>query len=235
MVIDTGARRSEMPAAKTRSRAAEDYLKAVYKLERRESPVSTTALADQLERSAASVTNMVKSLADQGLLEHVPYHGVRLTKSGQRSALRIIRRHRVIELYLIEKLGYTWDTVHSEAERLEHAVSDELVNRMAAALGDPEFDPHGAPIPTAEGRITERPLQRLLDLRPGESGVVSQVADNDSSRLTRLAEVGLRPGARVVLAEDASAGPPYALKVDGAAVSLAGDLAEALLVERADG
>lgn len=225
-----------MPAtANVPSRAAEDYLKAVYKLQRSESPVSTTALAGKLHRSAASVTNMVKSLADQGLLEHVPYHGVSLTEAGELSALLIIRRHRVIELYLIEKLGYSWDTVHAEAERLEHAVSDELVDRMAAALGDPDFDPHGAPIPTSEGTISERALQKLLELQPGETGVVRQVADNDSGRLLRLAKLGLRPGARVVRGEKATTGQPFPLIVEGEAVSLDPDLVEAVLVERSDG
>ena len=220
--------------ARARSRAAEDYLKAVYTLQRRETPVSTNALAEQLHRSAASVTNMVKSLADQGLLEHVPYHGVRLTRAGERSALRIIRRHRVIELYLIEKLGYTWDTVHGEAERLEHAVSDELVNRMAGTLGDPEFDPHGAPIPTAEGLIAERPLRSLRDLSPGEAGIVGQVDDADSGRLQRLAELGLRPGARVKRLAGVGA-PPVMLEVSGEVVSLESDLVEAVLVECDDG
>jgi len=225
-----------MPAAaNVPSRAAEDYLKAVYKLQRSESPVSTTALAGKLDRSAASVTNMVKNLADQGLLEHVPYHGVSLTEAGELSALLIIRRHRVIELYLIEKLGYTWDTVHEEAERLEHAVSDELVDRMAAALGDPDFDPHGAPIPTSEGTISERPLEKLLDLQPGEAGVVRQVADNDSGRLLQLAKLGLRPGVRVVREDDAIAGQPLPLDVEGEAVSLDPDLVEAVFVERSDG
>jgi DtxR family Mn-dependent transcriptional regulator len=202
-----------MPAAaNVPSRAAEDYLKAVYKLQRSVSPVSTTALAGKLERSAASVTNMVKSLANQGLLEHVPYHGVSLTEAGELFALLIIRRHRVSELYLIEKLGYT-----------------------AAALGDPDFDPHGAPIPTSEGTISERPLQRLLELQPGQAGVVRQVADNDSGRLLRLAKLGLRPGARVVRDEDVTPGQPFPLNVEGEAVSLDPDLVEAVFVERSDG
>ena len=125
--------------------------------------------------------------------------------------------------------------MHEEAERLEHAVSDELVNRMAAALGDPDFDPHGAPIPTSEGTISERPLQKLFELRPGESGVVRQVADNDSGRLLRLAKLGLRPGARIARGEDASAGQPFPLSVEGEAVSLDPDLVEAVFVERSDG
>ena len=217
------------------SRAAEDYLKAVYKLQQTKSPVSTTALAAKLHRSAASVTNMVKSLADQGLLEHVLYHGFRLTEAGELSALRVIRRHRVIELYLIEQLGYTWDTVHEEAERLEHAVSDELVDRMAAALGDPEFDPHGAPIPTTEGTISKRLLKPLLELEPGEAGTVSQVSDDDSGRLKRLAELGLRPGAHVIRLDSSVAEGPYPVDVEGEVTPLDPDLMEAVLVERADG
>lgn len=214
------------------SRAAEDYLKAIYTLQRSSSPVSTTALAEQLGRSAASVTNMVKSLADQGLLEHVPYHGVRLTETGQRSALQIIRRHRVIELYLIERLGYTWEAVHVEAERLEHAASDELVDRMAAALGDPEFDPHGAPIPSADGAVAERTLVGLSDLRPGEKALVRQVADSDSSLLMRLEALGLLPSARIVLRSDPESGDALRLEVEGTDVVLEPDLVAALLVER---
>lgn len=222
-----------MPAVpKLPSRAAEDYLKAVYKLQRSASPVSTTALADKLDRSAASVTNMVKSLADQGLLEHVPYHGVRLTDVGERSALGIIRRHRVIELYLIEKLGYTWDTVHTEAERMEHAASDDLVDRMAVALGDPAFDPHGAPIPTPDGRISELILHSLLDLGPGESGVVRQVADSDSGRLKRLADIGLRLGVRVMVRMAQSQDEPLALDVEGEPVLVEPDLVGMVSVER---
>jgi DtxR family Mn-dependent transcriptional regulator len=218
--------------AKLPTRAAEDYLKAVYTLQRSSSPVSTTALAGTLGRSAASVTNMVKSLADQGLLEHVPYYGVRLTEAGQRSALQIIRRHRVIELYLIEQLGYTWEAVHAEAERLEHAASDELIDRMAAALGNPEFDPHGAPIPAADGSVSERTLVSLGELRPGDVAVVRQVADSDSGLLMRLKSLGLCPSARVILRSGAKAGGPLRLDVEGNEVVLEPDLIEALLLER---
>lgn len=183
-----------MVAAGSHSRAVEDYLKAIYKLERSVSPsapASTTALAESLERSAASVTNMVKSLADQGLVRHEPYRGVRLTADGRRAALRIIRRHRVIETYLIERLGYTWDGVHAEAERLEHAASDDLVDRMARALGDPELDPHGAPIPGRDGSIRSRELTPLISLSAGSRGTVRQVSDRDDDRLRSLSAMGL--------------------------------------------
>ncbi len=127
-------RSSASAGSSNRSRAVEDYLKAIRHLQREGAPVSTSALAQQLERSPASVTNMIKNLAELGLVEHEPYHGVQLSEAGEREALRIIRRHRVIEAYLIEKLGYSWDLVHAEAERLEHAASDELVERMATVL-----------------------------------------------------------------------------------------------------
>lgn len=183
----------------THSRAVEDYLKAVFKLQEECVPVSTTALAARLDRSAASVTNMVKALAEQGLVEHEPYHGVRLTPLGETTALRIIRRHRVIETYLIERLGYTWDGVHAEAERLEHAASDDLVDRMARALGDPLEDPHGAPIPSPDGLIASRDLDLLVELPAGVPAVVREVSDQDSARLRQLASAGFLLGMEIVV------------------------------------
>lgn len=180
-----------------KSRAVEDYLKAIRQLQRDRDPVSTSALAQQLERSPASVTNMVKSLAEQGLVEHEPYHGVRLSTEGEREALRIIRRHRVIEAYLIERLGYSWDRVHAEAERLEHAASDDLVERMAAILGHPDLDPHGSPIPTAEGEMPERQHPALSEVGAGARVIVREVNDADESRLRYLAQLGLYPGTPV--------------------------------------
>lgn len=185
------------------SRAAEDYLKAIYKLQGSTRSVSTSDLAGEMERSAASVTNMVKSLAKRGLLEHEPYYGVRLTSQGEESALRIIRRHRVIESFLIEKLGYTWDGVHREAERLEHAASEELIDRMAAAMGEPSHDPHGAPIPSPEGELTRRPVTRLAEVPPDRPAIVREVSDDSAERLRRLGALGLFPGTRVVVAEEA--------------------------------
>ena len=181
------------------SRAVEDYLKAIFKLQGESEPVSTTALAAELDRSAASVTNMVKGLAEQGLLVHEPYHGARLTETGESAALKIIRRHRVIETYLIERLGYTWDGVHAEAERLEHAASEELIDRMARALGDPLEDPHGAPIPSPEGIIERRDLVALSELPEGAEAVVREVPDEDSERLRELAAAGFLLGTDVVV------------------------------------
>lgn len=214
-----------------RSRAVEDYLKAVWKLQQPSEPVSTTALAEELGRSAASVTNMVKALAERGLLEHVPYHGVRLTPTGEITALRIVRRHRVVELYLVERLGYTWDNVHDEAERLEHAASEELIDRMARALGEPSFDPHGAPIPTREGEIEEPELTRLSELPPDTPAVVREVSDESSEGLRRLADLGLFPGTRVRVAERRGEREALLLEVEGRACRLDRALAGTVSVE----
>jgi len=213
----------------TRSRAAEDYLKAVYKLQQDAESVSTTALADELGLSAASVTNMVKGLAEQGLLEHTLYRGVRLTALGEVTALRIIRRHRVIELYLIERLGYTWEGVHDEAERLEHAASDILVDRMARALGEPSVDPHGSPIPTRDGEIADTPWVPLDALQVGSGGAVREVSDENAEALRRLAALGLFPGTRLRVL--AAAGDRARLDLDGREVEIDRALARAVFVE----
>src|SRR5258708_34542901 len=141
----------------------EDYLKAIYDLERVGEPASTNDIALRLAISPASVSGMVRRLADQGLITHEPYRGVRLTTDGRRAALRTLRRHRILDCYLTEVLCYPWDRVHEEAEQLEHAASEELIERMAAALGDPKQDPHGAPIPTRDGRVEESRLHTLAE------------------------------------------------------------------------
>lgn len=196
------------------SRAVEDYLKAIYKLEETRRPVPTSALASELGLSAASVTNMVKALAGRGLLAHEPYRGVTLTPAGRRAALRIIRRHRVIEAYLIARLGYTWDRVHGEAERLEHACSDELVDRMARALGEPVHDPHGAPIPARDGTIARRSLATLAETEEGARVVIREVADEDPDCLRFLGENGLLLGTIVTVKTTAPDGP-LAVEVRG--------------------
>ncbi len=223
---------STKPSDAEPTRAVEDYLKAVYKLGRDGEAVSTSALAEELARSAASVTNMVKALAEKGLLEHVPYHGVRLTAAGETAALRIIRRHRILESYLIERLGYTWDGVHAEAERLEHAASDELIDRMARALGDPSFDPHGSPIPSSEGEIAERAVTRLDEIPPGTPAVVREVADDDPERLRRAGRLGLVPGTRVVVCEGGAGEGRLELRVGGRTHRVDARLAGSISVER---
>ena len=179
------------------SRSVEDYLKAIYGISEQGGAASTSAVAEALDVQPASVTGMVKRLAGGGLLEHVPYRGVRLTESGTREALKILRRHRIIETYLCERLSYAWDDVHDEAERLEHAVSDQLIERMAAALEFPSHDPHGAPIPTEAGDIEAIDFFTLAEANPGAMLRVRAVQDDDPEHLRAMEALGLLPGARI--------------------------------------
>ena len=217
----------------------EDYLKAIYDLERVGEPAATNDIADRLAISPASVSGMVRRLADQGLITHEPYRGVRLTREGRIAALRTLRRHRILECYLTAVLGYPWDRVHEEAERLEHAASEELVERMASALGDPGRDPHGAPIPTRDGRVEEIRLRSLADTPAGDRVRVCQVYDEDGDRLRYLAELGIRPGAMVRILDRAPFDGPITIWVDSAAGgssrAVGVGLAREVLVEAAEG
>jgi len=190
------------------TRSVEDYLKVIYHLSSQGGFAATSDIAASLDVSPPSVSGMVKRLSETGLIEHVPYRGVQLTHQGRRAALKMIRRHRVLEVYLTQQLGYDWDSVHDEAERLEHAVSDQLIERMAGALGDPHYDPHGAPIPTAAGEIEETDLTSLADARVGAVLELRQVGTEDPARLRYLAEQGLVPGVILtVIARQPFSGP----------------------------
>lgn len=213
--------------------SAEDYLKAIYEIERAGGgAAATTDIALRLAIAPASVSGMVRRLAGQGLVSHERYRGARLTRAGRRVALRTIRRHRVIESYLTRALGYPWDLVHAEAERLEHAATDELVDRMAAAIGAPATDPHGAPIPTRDGEIAERALQPLAALAPRTRGHIVEVSDDDAARLRYLGELGLTPGARIIVDERAPYGGPIRVRVRGVERLLGPELAAVIMVER---
>jgi len=181
------------------SRSVEDYLKAIYELSDGGEPASTSSIAEALDIQPASVTGMIKRMAESGLLEHVPYKGVRLTEPGTHEALRVLRRHRILETYLCERLSYSWEDVHHEAERLEHAASDQLIEHMARALGFPSHDPHGAPIPTPAGHIEATDLTTLADARLGSRLRIRAVRDEDSANLRSMAAEGLVPGARIVV------------------------------------
>jgi len=183
------------------TRSVEDYLKVIYHLSSQGGFAATSDIAANLEVSPPSVSGMVKRLSETGLIEHVPYRGVQLTAQGRRAALKMIRRHRVLEVYLTQQLGYDWDGVHEEAERLEHAVSDQLIERMAGALGDPRYDPHGAPIPTAAGEIEEAVLTSLADARVGAELELRQVGTEDPAKLRYLAEQGLLPGVTLTITD----------------------------------
>ncbi len=177
------------------SRSTEDYLKAIYELESEGRPAQTSAIADALSVAPPSVSGMVKRLSESGLLEHAPYRGVQLTRAGRRTALKMVRRHRILETYLTTKLGYDWDSVHDEAERMEHAVSDGLIERMAMALGYPRHDPHGAPIPTKDGEVDEQEdLVPLIDVPVGSMAELRMVSDRDPELLRFMTSLGLRVG-----------------------------------------
>jgi DtxR family Mn-dependent transcriptional regulator len=222
-------------AAQPLSGPVEDYLKTIYELERVGAPATTNDIALRLAISPASVSGMMRRLADQGLITHEPYRGVRLTSGGRDAALRTLRRHRILECYLTEVLGYPWDRVHDEAEQLEHTASEELIERMAAALGDPVQDPHGAPIPTRDGRVEESTLRNLAEMGQGERLRVRRVQDENAERLRYLAELGIRPGALVRVLDKAPFEGPITLWVDdaggGSTRAIGVGLAEQVFVE----
>jgi DtxR family Mn-dependent transcriptional regulator len=223
-----------MGAAIALSRSVEDYLKAIYQLTEREDDAATTDIAHRLGVAPASVTGMIKRMAESGLVEHEPYRGARLTSEGRHAALAVMRRHRIIEAYLITKLAYDWSSVHEEAERLEHAVSDELVERMAFALGFPKFDPHGAPIPTREGEIEQPVYVRLADIDAGAHVALRQVGDDDSERLRYLKSLGLVPSVELMVLDKQPFGGPITVRIgvkDTRDRVIGMELAERLMVE----
>ncbi len=177
--------------------AVQDYLKVIYKLQQRERPVSTMAIAERLALSSAAVSKMLRHLAALRLAEHSRYYGVELTDAGEKIALEVIRHHRLLELYLVEALGLPWDRVDAEAEILEHVLSEEVEQRMAALLGHPTRDPHGDPIPALDGSIDDPAWRRLADVPAGGQARVVRVPDRDPRLLRYLAEIGLVPAADV--------------------------------------
>ena len=221
------------PRAPELTASVENYLKAIYSIQRG-GTAATQDIAQRLGVAPASVSGMLRRLAEQGLLEHEPYRGATLTKAGRRAALRTLRRHRVIESYLATVLGYPWDRVHDEAERLEHAASDELIDRMAAALGDPDADPHGAPIPTREGTVDETVHRSLDDLDVGAQARVVRVSDEDPDLLRYLDELELRPGAEVQILARAPFEGPITIEVGGVSRLVGPALAAHILVAPRD-
>jgi DtxR family Mn-dependent transcriptional regulator len=188
------------------TQAVEDYVKAIYEVARTEETVTTSALAERLGLAPASVTGMVKKLAELKLVRHAPYRGVTLTATGRRIAVEVIRHHRLVETYLHEALGVPWDEVHAEAEKWEHVLSEALEARMDAALGHPTNDPHGAPIPTPSLELEEPDWPPLARLEAGQRAVVAEVSDHDPALLRYVGGLGLYPGTPF----EVVAGPPYA-------------------------
>ncbi|MFC4948958.1 metal-dependent transcriptional regulator [Pseudonocardia sp. GCM10023141] len=200
----------------TMSRATEDYLKAIYHLATRGEPVTTGLLATELGVSAPSVSAMVKRLEDGELVDRPDTRSLRLTDSGEQAALRVVRRHRLLETFLAEALDVPWDEVHAEAELLEHALSDRLEERIDAALGYPTHDPHGDPIPPRHGRHDEGWGIALDAVAPGCRFRVERVSDRDSAALRHLGELGVRPGVAIDIDEQGPFGGPLWIRVRGA-------------------
>lgn len=220
------------------SNAAEDYLKAIYQLQSETGYASTTGLADRLHVAPASVTGMLKKLAadDEPFIRYKPYHGVTLTPAGEHTALEVIRHHRLLELFLQKTLGYSWDEVHAEADRLEHVISEEFEDRIAALLGEPTRDPHGHPIPSKQGAVLPPVCRRLSELRVGQQARVASVSDDEPALLRYAEELGLMPGARIMVTERAPFDGPLAVKVDDRpAKPLGRHVTDSVCVSEADG
>lgn len=219
------------------SKAIEDYLKCIYKLEDPEvadKGVHTSAIANRLSVAQASVSNMIKKLSEQGYVEYAPYYGVSLTETGRQVALQMIRRHRVIEQYLVERLDYSWDEVDAEAEVLEHAVSDKLVNAMWEALGRPSHDPHGSPIPDESGVILPQNLLPLSEFSEGSQVQLARIKNRSPDELRYLSSIGLTMGVEVTIKSKAPFNGPLMIEVGDSLHALDHRMAGALMVETGD-
>jgi DtxR family Mn-dependent transcriptional regulator len=212
---------------------AENYAKAIYELQGREaSAVRTTDVAQRLGVTPASASGMLKRLAEEGVVEYQPYHGARLTPEGEHIALEMIRHHRLIELFLAEVLGMPWDRVHEEAEVLEHHISEELEELIAAKLGEPALDPHGDPIPDRHLAVSADESVPLTDLDPGDRGTFARVSDSDASMLRYLAERSIQPGARLTVKGKEPFGGPVLVEIGGLTHPLGPELAASMRVRR---
>jgi DtxR family transcriptional regulator, Mn-dependent transcriptional regulator len=215
------------------SEAVQDYVKQIYLLQTRSGKATTSEIAERMGVSAASATSMVKKLDQMGLVEHHRYHGALLTTAGERIAVELLRHHRLLELYLTQALGLPWDSVHVEAERLEHVLSEELEAALDRALGYPDTDPHGDPIPNADLVLPPEHDRCLTDLEPGERAVVRRVPDGDPALLRYLADLGVVPATSITMVSKAPFGGPVTLGVGGANQSLGVGVAEMIRVEAA--
>jgi DtxR family Mn-dependent transcriptional regulator len=216
-----------------------DCLKLIYTMQERGQRVTTSAVSERLHVSDATVTMMFKDFAKAGWVEHTPYRGVTLTPLGERKATEIIRHHRLLELYLARELGYSWDKVHEEADKLEHVISEEFEEKLDALLGYPTVDPHGDPIPSKEGVIVVRKGQKLSQLKAGEIAQILRVDDQTAEKLCYLGQLGLYPGVYVQLVERAPFEGPLRIRVREATEQvehiLGGELAEHIIVATVPG
>ncbi len=214
-----------------RSPAIEDYLKAIYVLHQGREHVTTSLVAEHFGFAPPSVTGMLQKLAKLDLVRYTPYYGVILTERGERIALEVLRHHRLLELFLVQALGYSWEEVHAEAEVLEHAISETLEARIAARLGHPTVDPHGDPIPLADGTLPVSTCRPLTQLSLGAAGRITRVTDQQPDRLRYLAELGIVPGAIVTVCARAPFDGPLSLAIGDAIHHLDIRMARAILIQ----
>ena len=213
------------------TRSQEDYLKALYLLDGVRRPVPTRELAQRLGISSPSVSEMVARLTSQGLVVHDRYRGQQLTREGRKVALELVRHHRLLEMFLVQVLGYSWDEVHDEAERLEHVISERMEQRIFELLGRPELDPHGHAIPTLAGKVKPLSNRPLSECHAGEKVLIQGVSDDDPGRLRELERRGLLPGTRLQVVEEARFEGPIGARIKGRRVSVPLGLARAVFVE----
>jgi DtxR family Mn-dependent transcriptional regulator len=213
------------------TRAQEDYLKALYHLHGDQRPVPTRDLAQRLGISSPSVSEMVARLTAQGLVDHDRYKGPQLTREGRKVALELVRHHRLLEMFLVQVLGYSWDEVHDEAERLEHVISERMEQRIFELLGRPELDPHGHAIPSASGKVRSLSERPLSECRAGEKVVAQGVSDEDAARLRELERRGLMPGTHLEVVSVSEYESPIVVRIKGKRVSVPLGLARAIFVE----
>jgi len=214
----------------TLSQAVEDYLKTIYTLEAEGDGATTTKIAEAMEVSSASATNMIKRLAKMGLVDYESYKGARLTKAGTKIALEIIRHHRLLELYLLEVMGYSWDEVHEEAEKLEHHISERFEDKIAHLLDDPTHDPHGDPIPTKDGLMPEMEIDALNEAEAGREYIISRVKNQDPELLRYLEKLGLLPGTKILIKEKAPFKGPITLLIENDEQVIGHDVARNIFV-----
>ena len=212
------------------TRAQQDYLKALYLLGGDERPVPTSELAQRLGISSPSVSEMVTRLSAQGLVEHDRYRGQQLTRDGRKVALELVRHHRLLEMFLVQVLGYSWDEVHEEAERLEHVISERMEQRIFELLGRPELDPHGHVIPSLTGKVRSVTNRSLSECHAGEKVVVHDVSDDDASKLREIGRRGLKPGTRIDVLSGSQFEGPIEVRVKGRRESVPLGLARAMFV-----
>lgn len=225
------AEKSTLASVGNRSRAIEDYLKAIYVLDQEHGQVTTSLLSEHLGFAPPSVTSMLQKLAKLDLAAYTPYHGVTLTDRGQRVALEVLRHHRLLELFLMKELGYSWEEVHAEAEALEHVISETLEARIDAHLGHPTVDPHGDPIPAIDGTLPVSTCQPLAHLSLGTTGRITRVTDQRPDHLCYLAAMGLVPGVIVTMRAREPFDGPLSLAIGDAIHHLDLRMARAIFIQ----